>query len=232
MFRKAPNVKGFKIPGLLNKLVINLFADDTLLYLSAEDKYEDVTEILSRWCAASGAKFNILKTEIIPIGTPEHRANVVATRKLNENDDPISNEIKITEDGQSARYLGTWVGNDADDAIPWGPVLDKINAYLTRWKQTYPSIMAKKHIVQMFAGGCSQFLAKAQGMPKQTEEALIKLIKNFIWSEDTRVAPIDLKHLYRPKEQGGIDLLDIKARNDAIELMWLKDYLDLTETRP
>ncbi|KAH7902961.1 hypothetical protein BJ138DRAFT_1021321, partial [Hygrophoropsis aurantiaca] len=34
------------------------------------------------------------------------------------------------------------------------------------------------------------------------------------------------------REQGGIKLLDLKARNLAIEVTWLKSYLDLSESRP
>ncbi|EPS94794.1 hypothetical protein FOMPIDRAFT_25316, partial [Fomitopsis schrenkii] len=33
-------------------------------------------------------------------------------------------------------------------------------------------------------------------------------------------------------EEGGIGLLDIEARNEAIEIMWLQQYLDLTPERP
>ncbi|KAI0051952.1 hypothetical protein FA95DRAFT_1463766, partial [Auriscalpium vulgare] len=223
---------GFSIPGCVDKLIINLFADDTLLFLSKTDRYRDVMEILSKWCAASGAKFNIAKTEIIPIGTKAHRDNVVNTRKLSPSDRRIRSDTVIATDGQSSRYLGTWVGNGVDNLIPWGPVLDKVSARLKLWKQSYPSINARAAVVQMFAGGCTQFLTQAQGMPPPIEKALIKLIRDFVWSEDAKRVPIDLTHLYRPRAEGGIALLDIHARNDAIELMWLKRYLDLSDSRP
>ena len=35
--------------------------------------------------------------------------------------------------------------------------------------------------------------------------------------------------LSKPITEGGIKLIDIPARNEAIELMWLKSYLDLSE---
>ncbi|EPS95585.1 hypothetical protein FOMPIDRAFT_48592 [Fomitopsis schrenkii] len=38
--------------------------------------------------------------------------------------------------------------------------------------------------------------------------------------------------MYRPVAEGGLGLLDIKARNKAIELMWTKRYLALDENRP
>jgi hypothetical protein len=46
------------------------------------------------------------------------------------------------------------------------------------------------------------------------------------------ISKIALENLHRPIEEGGLDLIDIKARNDAIELTWLKDYLDFSPSRP
>ncbi|KAG0700960.1 hypothetical protein DFH29DRAFT_806953 [Suillus ampliporus] len=77
----------------------------------------------------------------------------------------------------------------------------------------------------------TQFLAKAQGMPKHIESALIKTTRNFIWN-NTRSPPINLEQLYQPKETGGINLLDIKSRNEAIEITWVKSYLNISPTRP
>lgn len=59
------------------KLAINLFADDTVLYLSAKDSYDETLKSLDKWCRVSGTKFNKEKTEIIPIGTKAHRKKVV-----------------------------------------------------------------------------------------------------------------------------------------------------------
>ncbi|KAI0038162.1 hypothetical protein FA95DRAFT_1506015, partial [Auriscalpium vulgare] len=161
-------------------------------------------KILSNWCTASGAKFNITKTEIIPVGKWSHRRRVIRTRKLAPEDERISEDTHIATEGQSTRYLGAQIGNGVDALIPWGPVLDKVSAKLKQWKQTFPSINAKAAVVQMFAGGCSQFLTQAQGMPPTVEKSLIKLIRNFMWDENTTRVPIDLTHLYRQKGEGGI----------------------------
>ena len=87
--RNASQIKGYNIPGMKDKLAINLFADNTVLYLNEEDKYDEVTKILDRWCKISGAKFNKEKTEIIPISSKVHREKVIETRKLHPEDHPI-----------------------------------------------------------------------------------------------------------------------------------------------
>jgi hypothetical protein len=230
--RSDPNLQGYSIPGAEEKLIISLFADDTSIYLNHNDKMDDVQSILDNWCLASGAKFNIEKTEIIPIGTPEHRDQVITSRKLNPHDrTTLDTRIRIAQDGEATRSLGAWIGNNVNDTTPWEPIIDKIHKNLTLWNKSHPTLRGRKTIIQMIVGGYTQFLTMAQGMPKHTESALIKIIRNFMWNDSTN-PKIALNTLYRPVEEGGLNLLDLNARNEAVEMMWLKTYLNPSAKRP
>ena len=126
MMRNSTKITRYKIANIRENVIVNLFADDTTVYLNAEDRYNDLQNILDVWCAASGARFNIDKTEIVPIGSLTHREQVITIRKLYPDDPPLSQEIRIAEDSHTVRLLGAWLGNGIDDATPWEPVLDKI----------------------------------------------------------------------------------------------------------
>ena len=76
MIRTNLDLKGIRIPGLKEPIKINLFADDTNLYLSKGDRFDHAQETLQEWCQTSGVKFNIEKMEIIPIGSENHRQQV------------------------------------------------------------------------------------------------------------------------------------------------------------
>lgn len=80
---RQSELKGFKVPGVSERLIATLFADDTVTYLDKDDDFGDLVKILDEWCIASGAKFNINKTETIPIGTLIHRDAVRQTRFVN-----------------------------------------------------------------------------------------------------------------------------------------------------
>lgn len=41
-----------------------------------------------------------------------------------------------------------------------------------------------------------------------------------------------LECLYKPIDEGGLSVLDINACNGAIEIMWLKKYLNLSPSCP
>ena len=94
--RANQNIKGITIPGIERPIKIKLFADDTSLFLNKDDRLDHVQRILKEWCDVSGARFNIKKTEIIPMGSIRHRLDVVESRKINQEDAmQLPNKIQI-----------------------------------------------------------------------------------------------------------------------------------------
>ena len=231
IIRNDPNIKGMTIPGIERPLKIQLFADDTTLFLNKDDRLDHIQRQLDTWCEVSGARFNVEKTEIIPMGSANHRRDVTESRKINQEDEsPLPEGIRIAQDGEAVRVLGAWIGNEVDDATPWEPILDTIKAKLEIWEKTHPTLNEKRLIIQAVIGGRTQFLAKVQGMPASIEKAITKIISNFIWGENDK-PKIAAPSLQKAMEEGGLKMLDIKARNEAIELMWLKAYLNFSPSR-
>jgi hypothetical protein len=182
MVRNDNKISGLTIPGVAAPIKINLFADDTNIYLSNKDNVMYLQNVLGDWCQISGAKFNEEKTEIIPIGSEEYRQNVIRTQKINTDEIfPITDGVKITQDGDAVRYLGTWVGNEINDLTPWESVLNKIHKSLTHWSKMLPTMKGRATIIQADIGGRTQFLTKAQGMPSHIKTALTKIIRDFMW---------------------------------------------------
>lgn len=221
---------GITIPGLKERLIASLFADDTTTYLSSNDSLEDLEAILNEWTEASGGQFNDTKMEVIPIGHPDYREKVRAWRAPNATSKKFPPQVDVLQEGSTIRVLGAWIGNNPNPSISWSTKVKAIRSALNKWAMCHPSLNGKRLIVQMIVGGMTQYLTKAQGMPPDIEEEIVGIIRSFIWN-DTKPM-IDLESLFRSKPQGGLDLLDIHSRNQAIQLTWLRDYLDLTERRP
>jgi len=116
-----------------NRLITTLFADDTTVFLSEFDKFIDLESILNKWCIASGACFNISKTEIIPIGNFLYCKEVLAACCIHPSQEPLANDIHIAQDHEPVQMLGAWIGNNIDQATVWSPAIDKIRDNLNRW---------------------------------------------------------------------------------------------------
>ncbi|EJD44760.1 hypothetical protein AURDEDRAFT_33684, partial [Auricularia subglabra TFB-10046 SS5] len=178
---RTSHLQGYQIPGLDEKLIATLFADDTTVYLSANDDYADLVRILDTWCMAAGAKFNVNKTECIPIGTEAYREDFRNTRRPNPNHTPLPEDIRITTDKTSVRILGIFAGNDVDDEEPWLRVLRKVTDQLTKWDRTHPTLEGRRSLIQAYVGGGTQFLTAAQGMLNYVLKKFQKLISDFFW---------------------------------------------------
>ena len=76
------DLKGIDLPKCCKTFNATLFADDTTIYLAKDDNFEVLQEILDTWCSAAKAKFNIKKMEILPIGSPTFRAQVVEAYRV------------------------------------------------------------------------------------------------------------------------------------------------------
>ena len=176
----APTLTGYNIPNTNITVKVNLYADDTTVYLSDTNHYSDLEHILEKWYLASGAKFNLEKTEIIPIGTEMHRQRVIHSRQIHPEDHLLPPGIRIATDGHPTCILGAWIGNKIEDAQPWTTVLDKIKERLNYWACSRPTLDAKHLMIQMTVEGMTQFLTKAQGMPCMVTESINSIKRNFL----------------------------------------------------
>lgn len=115
---RISDLNGYKIDGLMQKVIVSMFADDTTVFLHKSDNIDTLYAILRKWCTASSAKFNIDKTCAIPLGTPEFWMHLVETRKMNASLSPLGPDINIRLDGTPTRILGAWIGNNTDVSEP------------------------------------------------------------------------------------------------------------------
>ena len=228
--RTSPEIKGIPIPGTKKALKIKLFADDTTVFLSETDSIDKLQTILADWCEVSGAKFNIEKTEIIPLGDNAQRNEITASRHLNVTSDTVPTNVHIAKDGEPVRILGAWLGNNINQSLTWAPILENVCMRLKRWGAARHSLEGRRLIIQMQVAGVTQYLTKVQGMPKEVESELNKQIRKFMWNYEN-IDTVNETQMYATHENGGKKLLDIESRNKAIHLTWLKTYLNLGPDR-
>ena len=230
-FRQS-ELQGIKIPGKKERTIVKLFADDTLLYIRATDSLRKVNKILETFCSASTAVFNKEKTEYLPIGPKEYREKVINTRKIGERQSNIiPQELTIIKDKQPMRTLGAWIGNSINIQDKWQSIIEKQTRILNKWKTMHPSYRGKELILKALITSRAWFLATVNGMPKDIEKQMSKLIRDFLW-DGRRNGYIPWKEAIAPRNKGGLNMPDIKARLEAIELMWVKKWLAPKEDKP
>jgi hypothetical protein len=126
----------------------------------------------------------------------------------------------VVRDGESARYLGARIGNHTNELEPWLPIVERIELILDHCAEGHPTLEAKRHQIQLTIGAITQYLTQANGMPESTTKQLVKIQKQFL------DAPVNRETMSARIEEGGKKILDLYARNDAIKIIQLKNYLE------
>jgi len=65
-------------------------------------------------------------------------------------------------------------------------------------------------------------------MPKNIAQRMTRQMKSFIWENKRPL--MNWMDVTQPKENRGLGLPDIEVRLEAIQVMWLKKYLALSQT--
>ncbi|KAJ7587776.1 hypothetical protein C8J56DRAFT_1051005 [Mycena floridula] len=215
MLRASP-LQGFQIP----------------VFLRAGDSFSILQKILDTWCLAASAKFNASKAELIPVGPEEYRQQVLETHKLEHDQGEIPKDTHIVQDGESVRYLGAQIGNKCDDCDSWVKTLEAIDSAIQRSGQTHPTLEGKRHTVQMTIAAMTQYRSQVASMPKVIAKRIEQIQRTYIWN-GAKSSTISKDRLASEIDKGGKKIMDIGSRNEAIDLMRLKTYLNLDpDTRP
>jgi len=126
--------------------------------------------------------------------------------------------------------LGAFVGNNVNEINVWEPTIEKIVSQLEKWNRSNPTQDGRRLIIGMEVGGRTQYLTRVQGMPGSVLKRLTKITQDFAWNGERPMIKAETLQSCIP--EGGKKILNIQARNDAIELMKCKTYLNFSENRP
>ncbi|TBU36215.1 hypothetical protein BD309DRAFT_839351, partial [Dichomitus squalens] len=111
--------------------------------------------------------------------------------------------LHMARDGKPVRILGAWFGSNLDECEIWSRTLHKLHETLERWKEGHSTVIGKKHVVQMFIGGMTQYLTDVQRMPKEIQSRLSKWLRNYVW-DDKVAPPVAMQYVCLPVEEGGL----------------------------
>lgn len=224
-------LKGISIPEIEEKILVSLFADDTLIYFNAEDDLTELNKIITEFCTASTAKFNAEKTEYLPMGTPKFRKTITETRQIGINpNNKIDPNLTIIPEKGAMRTLGAWIGNGHNTYPQWNSILEKQKQIIEVWSSTRPSLTGRILIMKALLQSRALFLATVNGMPEDILKKMSKQLQKFLWSD--KKGYINWNTTIQDRSQGGLQAPDLKSRLIAIQVMWLKRFLSPKNKRP
>jgi hypothetical protein len=204
--RKSNTLKGLHLGATDARVTVSQYADDTVLFLNNKTEICNALNIITCFGNFAGTKLNLSKCEAFWLGSDrtKQRECSLFGFKWPEN----------------LRILGIYVGYNEQNLIQlnWYNKIEKVKNLLHSWSTRDLSLFGKVQVVKTFVMSEFVLVASLLPVPKNVYALINKLIFKFLWGGSEKV---QRKKLVQTKLDGGIDMIDLRSKFNALKAKWL-----------
>ena len=210
---KNQQIKGITVNEIEN--ILTQFADDTAAFLTYDPLVLNAfTDTLRKVESEMGLKISYDKTSVYRIGSIHNsNAKLYTQDNLNWSNDPI-------------QLLGILIPCDGTmDQSNWDVVVTKVRNTCNTLLNRQATLMGKVLIINALIG--SLFVYKMSTMSNLSDneiKTVEDIIRRFIWND--KRPKIAFEMLQKRKIDGGLGLVNLKAKQDAIKISWIFKDMD------
>ena len=207
-------IMGLSLPGTVEKLEISQFADDNSLVCTDYKSIRHVFEVSENFCRASGAKLNKDKCKGLWLGAWKNNSDQLCGIKWN-------NGVE--------KMVGILFGNGDFVQTNWDVVYQKFDRVITDWRSRSLSMKGKAVIANTLALSKLIYVGTILPISKQYFQKFNTLLFSFIWGNKPEAVARNV--LFNKCINGGISLLHIRIKLQALQIMHLKHFIFGTEAK-
>ena len=211
---------GLPIPGRTSPRT-SLYADDLTLILWDKSKISEVQGIFTKFENATGSKINREKTQGLALGHP----NI---------NDLFFDDINW-KNHEGIEILGILFFAQWDKTVDanWSRIYEKMEKQLNRLRYRKLSLKGKVTVLNTLVLSKAWYVASVIPLPESWLKKYERLIRSFLWGKkNMQYDPIERRTLYQPKENGGLDLKNMKVQQNALQLKFFKDIINHENLSP
>ena len=192
------------------------FADDTLVVMQADShQILCLKALLQTFASSTGLKVNFHKSLMVPLNIPNDKiANLVGLMNCKQGSFPFT-------------YLGLPLGTTKPTLEHFIPMVQKVEKRLCGIAN-FLNYGGKLEMVKSVLSSMPIFYMCTLDIPVTIKEQLNKYMRHCLWRkpdlEDKRPALVKWKTVCRPKNQGGLGVLNIYVQNRALLLKNLHKF--------
>jgi hypothetical protein len=211
------------IPNLVDDgLSILQYADDTIIFIDHDpEQAKNLKLLLCAFELLSGLKINFHKSEIFCYGEAKEMEHYyTALFGCNIGNYPF-------------RYLGIPMHHRQLLNSEWRKVEERFEQKLSCWKAKYLSYGGRLVLLNSVLSSLPMFMMSFFEIPKGVLKKLDYFRSRFFWQGSSnkhkyRLARWDI--LCRPKDQGGLGILDLHLQNKCLLAKWIVNLLNTSGT--
>ncbi|KAL3688085.1 hypothetical protein R1sor_014394 [Riccia sorocarpa] len=198
MKEREGKLHGLQITGQ-KTLLHNLFADDSGVTIRAEQEdFQELQEAIRCYECISGAKLNLKKSTVIPLGLSEVPDWLTRTG------------CHIAKKGEIIRYLGFPIGWGISEDDQKAYVTSKMKKKLGSWKYKLLSFTGRLVALQHVVRSTPVHLLACLNLQKQAMDELEAISRCFLWGQNNEGRPkipmVAWEVVLKTKKAGGLGL--------------------------
>ena len=202
-------IHGIKIGKKVEPISHLFFADDSLLFIRANDEeVEKVLDIFSIYEAASGQKLNMEKSEVSFSRNIEPQKKELLQMKLS---------FKAVDEHDKYLGLPTYVGSSKKQVFK--SIQERIMKKLKGWKEGFLSQAGREVLIKAVAQAIPMYSMQCFTIPVSILHEMERLCRNFYWGQrgsERKTAWIAWEKLYASKKEGGLGMRNMQMFNKAL----------------
>ena len=204
--RSNTDIDGITLQDIKN--LLNQFADDMDVFSLANEKsIRAIHGELERFRYQSGFTVSYEKTTLYRIGSLKH------------SDAEMYSISDYKWTNQDISVLGVTIAHDDILQKNYHSITKKVSNTLNAWNNRGLSLIGKVQVVNTLIA--SLFVYKMMVLPiipKHTVKSVENIIREFLWSGGK--SKIAYRILQNPKDQGGLNLVDLIRKDKALKATW------------
>ena len=196
------------------KLRISLFADDAAIFVNpTTEEVQVVDNILKAFGSATGLITNTDKSAVYPV-----RCEGLDLQHIME---PFRCPIKSFP----CTYLGLPLHVRQLKRVEIQPLIDKVGAKLTAWKGKFLNKAGRLRLLNSVLSSMPTYYLTVFKLQKWAIKKIDKIRRSFLWKGSHEAngghCLVQWKKAMRPKNFGGLGILDLDLFSRALRLRWL-----------
>ena len=215
--------KGIALGNSSNLITHLQYADDTIVFIEdSMESIQGVKRVLQSFQLLSGLKINFDKSTLYSSKSSEQL--LVEGAEL----------LKCKKGSWPLKYLGINIGMSSKRICFWKPLMDRFKQKLASWKLDSLNQAGRVTLVKSVMDSLPVHWFNLHLLPASVLEEIEKTRRNFIWGhsshaqhQEKKMHLVSWQKICRPKSQGGLGLVPIRARNIAMlgkwSYKWTKD---------
>ena len=204
--RQNQHIEGITIAEIRN--LLNQFADDMDIFsMNSQNSLKQIFEELERFKYQSGFTLSYEKTTMYRIGSLRH------------SNAQLYDMNQVTWSKEDINVLGVTIAHEDLVDKNYSDIIQKTRSICNSWCHRGLSLIGKVEVINTLVA--SLFVYKMMVLPTIPDKVVKNIentIRDFIWGG--KKAKIALKILQNPKDQGGINLVDLKKKDTALKATW------------